>query len=64
MKVEHIYTKKEMEVIPWDGIMSMAHGRGWYSCPICGGGVTGPLKHGEPVMAHDFCINTLMKEGK
>ena len=48
------------KAIPWDGILSMANGRGWYACPMCGLSVSGPL--GENVMVHQECYEALKHE--
>lgn len=50
---------REFDAIPWDGVLSMANGRGWYACPICGIGITGPLAlegSGDAVMVHKECL--------
>lgn len=51
----------KFDAIPWDGIMSMADGRAWYACPICEGGITGPLALNGPVMVHQECIDAEMQ---
>ena len=49
-----IFTKQPRQCVPWDNILSMADGRGWYACPVCGGGISGPLN--GPLMAHEECL--------
>jgi hypothetical protein len=59
MRVKHRETGWVSEYEPWDGIFTMID-RFWASCPICGGGLTYPIK--GPAMAHKECLASVKEE--
>ena len=60
MRVKHKDTGWVSEYEPWDGDLSFTKNRCWASCPICGLGLTYPIK--GPAMAHKECLASVKEE--